>query len=361
MSKMRDMKKEQTEVIIANPIYDAVFKSLMTTGKGTNRNIAGYFVGVILGEEITEIDLLPQEYTYPATTRKEQNGQVEIEKMKLIRLDFVATIRTQSGEYKKVLIEIQKSQKPIDLLRFRTYLGEQYKQTDTITIKEDRIEQTLPIVIIYMLGFTLPGINTIALKAGRSYINLIGDVKIKTKSPFIESLTHDGYFIQVPRIKREVYAEWDKCSELKQMLSLFEQDNFVEANFTKKYTYPITNKNIKTMVETLAYISADPKVRREMQEEYWAAQNEIIWENQVAAKDKTIAVKDKEIAVKDKTIAVMAKEKTAMAKEKTAMAKEKTAMAKANAAMAKANAAKEKENEKLRRLLQEAGIIIPFA
>ena len=35
------------------------------------------------------------------------------------------------------------------------------------------------------------------------------------------------------------------------------------------------------MVETLEYISADPKVRRAMQEEYWAAQNEIIWEKQV--------------------------------------------------------------------------------
>ena len=71
-----------------------------------------------------------------------------------------------------------------------------------------------------------------------------------------------------------------KVQRTEQMLSLFEQDYFVEDIFTKKYKYPITNINIKTMVETLAYISADPKVRREMQEEYWAAQNEIIWENQ---------------------------------------------------------------------------------
>ena len=162
----------------------------------------------------TEIDLLPQEYTYPLTTKKKLKGQVETEKMKLIRLDFVATIHTQSGEYTKVLIEIQKSQKPTDLLRFRTYLGEQYKQTDTVIIKEERIEQALPIVIIYMLGFTLPGIETIAVKAGRSYMDLISDGNIKNKSPFIESLTHDGYFIQVPRIKRDAYTEWEKCSEL---------------------------------------------------------------------------------------------------------------------------------------------------
>ena len=35
------------------------------------------------------------------------------------------------------------------------------------------------------------------------------------------------------------------------------------------------------MVETLEYIAADPKTRRAMQEEYWAALNDTILENQV--------------------------------------------------------------------------------
>ena len=50
-----------TDVIIANPIYDVVFKNLMATSKGTNKDIASYFVGTILGEEIADIELLPQE------------------------------------------------------------------------------------------------------------------------------------------------------------------------------------------------------------------------------------------------------------------------------------------------------------
>ena len=49
------MAKKKTDVIIANPIYDAVFKNLMATSKGTNKDIAGYFVGTILGEEITRL------------------------------------------------------------------------------------------------------------------------------------------------------------------------------------------------------------------------------------------------------------------------------------------------------------------
>ena len=271
------MAKKQTDVIIANPIYDAVFKNLLATSKGTNKDIAGYFVGTILGEEIADIDLLPQEYTY----HKKIKTRKEAETLKSIRLDFVATIHTRSGEYKRVLIEIQKSQNPTDLLRFRTYLGEQYKQLDTITVKDNRIEQTLPIVVIYMLGFPFPEIETIVLKVNRTYVDMINGEEVKNRSPFIECLTHDGYFIQIPRINRDTYKEWENCSELKKMLSLFEQDYFVDENFLKKYPYPITDKNIKKMVETLEYIAADPKVRREMQEEYWAAQNEIIWEKQV--------------------------------------------------------------------------------
>ena len=272
------------EIIIANPIYDAVFKNLMMTSKGTNKDIASFFVGTILGEEIADIDLLPQEYTYHSKPRKN-----DAEILTLIRLDFVATIHTKSSEYKKVLIEIQKSQKPTDLLRFRTYLGEQYKQEDTITVEGKREERALPIVVIYMLGFKLPEIEAISTKVKRTYIDTMSDNEITSKNSFIESLTHDAYFVQVPRINRDTYVDWENCSELKKMLSLFEQDYFVDENFLKTYPYPITDKNIKKKVETLEYIATDPKVRRAMQEEYWAAQNEILWENQVTTLTKKVA------------------------------------------------------------------------
>jgi hypothetical protein len=308
------MAKKQKERVIANPIYDVVFKNLMTTSKGTNKDIASYFVGTILGEEITDIELLPQEYTYHKP-KKKMKAQNVADELTLIRLDFVATIHTKSGEYKKVLIEIQKSPKPIDLLRFRTYLGEQYKQIDTITVKENKIEQSLPIVVIYMLGFVLPEIEAIAIKVNRTYVDIICGKEIKNKSPFIESLTHDAYFVQVSRINEDTYLKWESCSELEKMLSLFEQNYFVDENFLKTYPYPITNKNIKKMVETLEYIAADPKVRRIMQEEYWAAQNEILWENQVT---------------------ILTNEVTTLSNENTTLSN---------------------ENAELRRILQQAGIM----
>ena len=317
-------------MIIANPIYDTVFKRLME-----NKRIASFFVETLIGEKIVDIAMVPQEYTYYSKEKqkkRDEDRKDEPEKkddyviLSIIRFDFVATIRTAEGENKKVLIEIQKSNKATDLVRFRTYLGEQYKLEDTIIVNGVPKEQSLPIVAIYMLGFTLSEIEAIAVKVNRTYIDIIYNNEIKNKDPFIESLTHDAYFIQIPYINRDIYTDWKECSELKQMLSLFEQNYFVDENFFKKYPYPITNKNIKKMIDTLAYIVADPKVKRAMQEEYWAAQNEIIWENQVATLTNKVETLSDENVTLTNTVTNQSS-----------------------------------EISKLRRLLQQAGIDIPTA
>ena len=91
-------------MIIANPIYDTVFKRLME-----NRRIARFFVETIIGEQVEEIAMMPQEYTYYSSKVKDDQQKVEQTNPKekwitlsLICFDFVATIRTADGEYKKV-------------------------------------------------------------------------------------------------------------------------------------------------------------------------------------------------------------------------------------------------------------------
>jgi hypothetical protein len=264
----------------------------MTTDNDTNRENAKYFVSTVLGEEILEIDLLPQEYTYYPNSKKNNGLEKEeaaeakaetVEKLSVIRMDFVATIRTKSGERKRVLIELQKSNKRINPLRFRTYLGEQYKQFYTVQIN-DKIEKTIPfpIVVIYILDYTLPEYNAIVMKRNETYTDLIRKraVKATGENPYVDLIIHDSYFIQVPRINGKRYKKWDKCSEIEQLLSLFEQNYFVDQKYTKRYPYLINNKNIKRMIETLEYTAADPVTRRIMQEEQWAAMEEEMWQSE---------------------------------------------------------------------------------
>ena len=292
------MAKKQKDIIIANPMYDVVFISLMA-----DKDIARYFVGTVLGEEITDIDFAPQEYSY----EKEIHVENQIKKLSVIRLDFVATIRTKDGDEKKILIELQQSPEPYDIFRFRTYIGEQYTNKNNIVAKDDKLVKVMPIVAIYILGFKIDGVSQIAVKVKRSGYDIIDGGNVEIKDPLFEALTHDAYFIQVSRIKQEMYNDWDNCSELLKILSVFEHNYFVDKKYFKKYPYPITNKILKKMVNTLERIAADPKTRRAMQEEEFAALNLAFWKNVVTQKDLALAQRDNALAQKDKEIADLRK------------------------------------------------------
>ena len=156
-------------MIIANPIYDVVFKRMME-----NERVAKFFIGTLLEQIIETIEVKPQEFTYTD----------ELAGISVFRLDFIAPIKTETGEYKKVLIEIQKAKKQIDLMRFRNYLAEQYKKEDTV--KDEKV--VLPITTIYILGFKLPEITTPCIKVERNYKDLINKITLSEKSDFVEKL-----------------------------------------------------------------------------------------------------------------------------------------------------------------------------
>ncbi|MCL1942258.1 MAG: hypothetical protein FWF54_01720 [Candidatus Azobacteroides sp.] len=285
-------------MLIANPIYDTVFKRLME-----NKRIASFFVETLIGEQVEDIAMVPQEYTYDRTKKKEKEGIGKEENwviLSVIRFDFVATIRTAGGENKKVLIEIQKSNKPGDLMRFRTYLGEQYRRIDMVEVAGGKIEKALPIISIYLLGFTIPEIKATAIKVNRTYMDMIAQTEIKQKSEWIESLTHDGYFVQIPLIKGKPRTSLEK------LLSVFEQQYFFDDKKTvKDYEYPIDDDNVKTMVEVLRHAAADAKTKREMEAAWFEELNEKEYERmeeEIEAKDKIIAEKDKSLAEKDKIV-----------------------------------------------------------
>ena len=92
--------------------------------------------------------------------------------------------------------------------------------------------------------------------------------RVELKDPLMETLTHEAYFIQVARIKEGMYENWETCSELLKLLSLFEQSNFIEEKYYKEYKYPKTNNKIlEKMIRTLERIAADAYIKRIMEEQ----------------------------------------------------------------------------------------------
>lgn len=280
-------------MIIANPIYDVVFKRMME-----NDRVAKFFIGTLLDQNIETIEVKPQEFTYSD----------DLIGLAVFRLDFIATITTETGEKKKVLIEIQKAKNFFDLMRFRNYLAEQYKKEDLI----NNTKVILPITTIYILGFRLPEINTPCLKVERSYVDKTNKIILNTKSDFIEKLTHDSYVVQIDRITTNYQTKLDK------LLSIFEQTNFVDdSKIIKEYFYEVDTEEIKITTDILHFSCTNPTERKKIETEVEAwrtfdaltgnikekyTQELLLKDLLINKKEQVISEKEQEISQKEQEI-----------------------------------------------------------
>lgn len=273
-------------MIIANPIYDVVFKRMME-----NERVAKFFIGTLLGQTIEAVEVKPQEFTYTD----------ELAGLAVFRLDFIATIKIETGEYKKVLIEIQKARNQIDLMRFRNYLAQQYKKEDVVNNEKT----ILPITTIYILGFKLPELETACIKVERNYKDLVNQRIINQKSDFVEKLTHDSYIVQVDRITNNYSTKLDK------LLSIFEQQHFIDdTKITKEFRHELDTEDIKLTTDILHFAGTNPEERKriEIEQEAWRTVNAMFEDKEkelmavINENKKALTEKDKVIDEKDKII-----------------------------------------------------------
>jgi hypothetical protein len=315
-------------MIIANPIYDVVFKKLMENDK-----VAKFFIGTLLEQSIESVEVKPQEFTFikdltpndPEVIQYIKEKVQERLALNVFRLDFIATIKTETGEYKKVLIEIQKAKNAIDLMRFRSYLAEQYKKEESI----DHEKVILPITTIYILGFKLPEIDSPCIRVQRDYIDLISKTKITQKSDFVEKLTHDCFVVQVDRITDRYQTRLDK------LLSVFEQRNFTDDKaITKDYTHNPDLEEVKTITDILHFVGTDPTERKqiEIEQEAWRSINALFSDKerkyQQALEEQRKALIEKDRALLEKNQALNEKEQALLEKNQALNEKEQALLEK---------------------------------
>lgn len=344
-------------IVIANPIFDSVFKRLME-----DKRIAKYFIETLINEEIVELSVMPQEYSLVKELRDLDSSitdeRIEEIKEKLkaqnqdviglttFRMDFVATIKLPDGTDKKVIIEIQKALTATTVGRFRRYLGEQYKNQDEIEVDGETIKSYLPIISIYLLGFKLTQVECPYIKVARQYIDLVSNEVIPDKNDFIEKLTHDSYIVQIPRIKPKYRTRIEK------LLSIFEQDYFLNDSQTmKSYEDVIEDEEIQLMLAELKYLAASTAMRKildnEIEARYWI-EDEIQdakirrkkAEKELAAKEQELANKQEELAGKEQELAeteqVLADKENKLAKAKEDLAEKDKDLAEKDKALAEA-------------------------
>jgi len=232
-------------MIIANPIYDIVFKKLME-----HRDIARGVLERILDTKISELDFASQEYTTASQDHR----------LTFFRLDFKARIRTSEG-WKHVLIELQKARLQSDVDRFRMYLAEEYRSVSEVQTRTGRVQRKgLPIITIYFFGYTidprLPG----AFKIERQYVDLITGKALEQRCDVMERLTHDAYAVQIRRLTDQ------QRNEVEDILAIFRQDHPADP---KGHTLNIDETSshgplYQRIVRTLSGLTAQPDVQRDM-------------------------------------------------------------------------------------------------
>ncbi len=234
-------------MIIANPIYDVVFKYLLE-----DLEIARELLSTILGANITNLTVKPQE-----TLVKSDAGEI-----KIFHLDFKAVIDLADGQQKTVLIELQKAKKSYDLLRFRGYLGENYVKQETRLNKKGETENySLEIVTIYILGFPLSGVDIPVLKVGRKYINVVTQEEVQVTHKFITHLTHESYTIQIPHLKL------NQQNALEQVLEVFSQEYLTDDIHKLNYKISSENPLVQKMLRRLAKAASNEDILRLMNAE----------------------------------------------------------------------------------------------
>jgi len=280
-------------MIIANPLFDTVFKQIVR-----DTEIAKAVIGTLLETEVVDVFLTESELNKPMTA--------DDKRPKFMRVDYCAVIRNKNGTTQKILIEMQKATGAENILRFREYLANAgyMPKTDEVA--------PIPVVTVYFLGFTLNQVETPCLKVARQYIDMLNNTVLETKEKFVELLTHDSYIIQAPRININNKPN----TRLEEILSLFELKNFADdKKTTKNYKYPVTDNAVQKMIDKLHYIGTDPDERKKLDEEAYWNRYEYHTAGALLRKDEELAEKDRELAE--------AKQKAAEAEQKAAEAQKK--------------------------------------
>jgi len=296
-------------MIVANPIYDIVFKYLME-----DERIARTILSALLKKEVLSIEMRRNEYS-------DQHR----DNLSIFRIDFGATVREADGTERLILIEVQKTWVENETLRFRQYLGAQYGNKCNV-VGLGREEHALPMVAVYLLGHKVGDIEEPVIYVNHSVRDYYDHpVERGIPDPFVESLTHNSIIVQIPRLSGRIRNHLDK------VLSIFDQRNANPKNtqtLALDTTLYDSDPEMQPILRRLLEAAADPEMRHKMdvEDEFFSV---------LERRDTDIMVLDKKLA-EEKAALKQAKAETEQAKAETEQARAETEQAKAETEQARA-------------------------
>ena len=205
-------------MLIANPIYDTIFKFLMDDNES-----AKIILSTLLNEKILELTATSTIQSYLSEEQKDW-GYV-----KLSHLDYSAQILKSDGTKENIHIELQKADLPSDFYRFRLYITEQFKKSHSTT-KNENINTITPIkfIPIFILNFEIENeVEDLVLQTNKIVKGVLKDTILQKPVSFLNDLMYDLTIVQIPNINKidvETIKNDSHKFELYKLFKLFDQN-----------------------------------------------------------------------------------------------------------------------------------------
>jgi len=311
---------------VANPIYDTVFKYILTN----NTKVARLIISSLIGKEVLELTVNPTELIADKDKQADSsradgdygNVKKSKESFTVLRLDFAAKIKNKDGSEELVLIELQKAKLITDIMRFRKYLGSQYMNKEHKYEIDGKVH-ALPIYPIYFLGHELGGFSEEVLAVKRELYNGLTNEKIETRCEFADSLSHDALIIQIPHVTKNITKYENNVNRhLSELLLLFDQSNHDENN---QHILHIDKSDVPEWLQSIlrelekAGENYDVRNRMDLEDDWFSDLEDL--EREIEHKGKVIEEKAK--ALEEKAKALEEKAKALEEKDKTIDEKDK--------------------------------------
>lgn len=303
--------------LIANPIYDSVFKYMIA-----NNKVAKILLSALLKKNVVKVVQINNEYAVPYS-----------DDLSICRIDFGATVSEEivlpngKTEVKEslVTVELQKVYLASEVLRFRQYTGIHYCNPEMVHKANNEIVKEVadPMISVYILGHKLDVIDECVCYISREYRDYNGN-KMDIKDPFAESLSHDSIIVQVPLLPNDNVK--NRVEELFQVLN--QTNKSADGHFISidesKYS---GDEEFSEIIRILKGAACDSEIRRTMMLE-----DEIL--RDLKDLHLTVRMQKEQLAKKE---GQLAEQKEQLAEQKEQLAEQKEQLAKSVKLLASLN------------------------
>jgi hypothetical protein len=267
----------------------------------SDSRVAKSFLSAIIGEQIVDLAFTTTEYVLkPGTDRSLVDRTLE--QITVCRFDFAAKIETGQGDFKTVIIELQKAKFATDIMRFRRYLGTMYQSAENTS--DSKRVKARQIYCIYLLNYEIGLSDSPVIKVDYTVSDLTTGKPLNARNEFISSLNHKSWIIQVRQLKEK------RRNELENLLSIFDQDSIVDDGHILKVDEDQFPDVYRHIIRKLREAYESRKVREEMQMEDDYINELLMKDALIAEQAQTIVDKDQKI---DEDQKVLAEQKQALA------------------------------------------------